>query len=309
MKQLCVMAIFALALVFSACEEKKTPAEPKLSGQIEFGFEFSSGSYVVGEDICLEIKVKNGSPEELAMKDFPAKMLELFGPDNTPVKRFQRTEFPRPPRMFLKPGEESISEVDLSGTFENLGPGLLSAGEYTLRATMSYYQGEDIKVRQRLLKVSSETKFTVEEPSGADAKALEEFVSIVGGEKALAEMVGVSKVELSPQTRAELDEFAAKYPTAPLGSRILVNHLGVWYSKVPIERFSQYFQKAKGDCPCCLQRHVIDRMVKRYVISSERDQILDLVEEGLERYPEKTEVGAYLRKVFGFRIEEGKVIR
>lgn len=307
MKKPISVLIIVIMLVFIGCKDDKQP--PQLSGELTFSFEFSSSDYFVGQAICLDITASNGTSQEMALKDFPAKKLELFDSSGKPVKRFQRTEYPRPPKMFLRPGEESKSMVDLSGTFENFGPGMLAPGEYKLRATMSYYSGEDIKFRQRLLKFSGETRFTVSEPSGNAKKSFVRYVSIMGGEESLGKLVGVADIELDSTQQAKLNELAETSSETPIGERVLINHLAIWYNKAPLEHYSLFFEDSKTDCPCCLYHHVIDRMIKRYIITAEREQILDIVEEALKQFPKDSEIGQYLRKVFGFRIEEGVLIR
>ncbi|HHS49964.1 MAG TPA: hypothetical protein ENN07_02495 [candidate division Zixibacteria bacterium] len=313
MKRTIVLIIIILAVVFSACneqsEEVEQPKPPVLSGEITISFDFPSTEFTVGEAICIGITVNNGLSEEIAMKDFPAKRLELFDSAGEPVFRFQRAAHPTPPRMFLRPGEDSYSMVDLSGAFENFGPGLLSTGEYTLKATMTYYRGEDIRFRQRLLEKTQETSFTVLAPSGDAAKALDEAISALGGENAMSELIGISRISLDESVQAKLDEIAEKYPFTPLGSRILVNHLGVWYQNVPLERYRKLLFETEPDCPCCLHAHIIARLIRRYVIVSERNDILDIAEEALKRFPPESEVGVMVRQAFGFRMEGDAIIR
>ncbi len=309
-KGLLSVVLVLVILLLSGCrkekaEETKTivPDDPSIS------FEFSRPTFTTGEAVCVRIDVVNNTMNDIAIKDFPAKKMQLIGPDGSPVMHIQRADYPRPPKMFLQKGEASSSELNLTGFFENLGPGMLSPGKYIIETTFTFYRGEDIKFRQHLRKLTASRQFEVVAPTGDDKAAFDEYVAALGGTDALGGFVGQKKILLSETIRAKLDSIADKYSRTAIGSRILVNDLGIWYRNVPLDRYARFFDETKPECPCCLHRHVIDRMIKRYIRTSEREQILDIAESALERYPAGTPVGDYLRGAFAFRIEGGKLIR
>ncbi|RKZ28743.1 hypothetical protein DRQ36_09975 [bacterium] len=299
-----IVSLFAL----SGCttEEKVVKETP---GEVGIDFVFPKKDFSEGEVICVKIVLKNGTGDTISLEDYPAKTLELFDAYGKPVSKVQRTKYPKPPNMWLPPGDSSSNVVDLTCTFENSGPGMLAPGFYTIKTTTHYFAGKQARLRVQGYALVDTAIFEVTPPEGEAKEAFDAYFEAISLDGNISDFVGVTQIEFSEETRAKLDSIAEKYPFTPIGSRILVNDGGIWYRSVPLERYRKYMLEAPVECPCCLHRRVIDRMIKRYVLKREREEILDIVEESLEAHPEDTPVGNYLRWAFRFRMEDGFLIR
>ncbi len=300
---------FLLAMLLSICGCNEKKPQRLVPGEVTMSFVFSESQFSTGEAICVAIEVTNGTSDDIAFIDFPAKNIELIGPDGSPIPRFQRAEYPRPPKMFLHSGEASVSEMNLTGFFENLGPGMLSPGKYRLKSRFSYYRGKEIAFKQQKNDLADSTEFEIVDPTGGEKEVFDEYIAAMSIDGSIEDYLRIGPVELSDEAHAKLDEIAERYPQSPIGSRILVNDMLIWYRNVPLDRFMKFFESVEPKCPCCVHKYVIDRLIKRYVIASERDRILDIAEEALLIYPAGSPVGDHLRRAFAFRIEDDRIIR
>jgi len=278
-------------------------------GKVSIAFDFSKKSFEEGEAICLKISVKNGTSDTISIVDYPTKNLSLFDSNMQALAKFLRADFPKPPKITLVPGDVSEEEINLTGFFENLGPGMLAVGRYKIKTSVKYFAGEQIRLKTEGLAISDFAEFSVERAKGENKKAFEDYKVAMSGMDGLSAAIGKRDLNLSDETKRKLDAIAERYPKTPLGMRILIDDLGIWYRDVGIGRFAKFMDEVKPECPCCLHRWVIDRMIQRYVLIDEREKILDIAEKGLKDFKEGTPVGDYLRKAFAFRMEGGKLVR
>jgi len=278
-------------------------------GKVNLEFIFSRDHFSEGEAVCLRIVLRNESRDTISLVDFPMKNLQLFDSEGQPVLKAQRARFPKPPKMWIAPGDSSYDEVNLTGFFENSGPGMLAPGRYKLKTSIHYFAGKQIRLRISGYALNDSTFFEVVPPTGKDKDAMEAYRRIMTAAGELQEMVGNTQLTLTEDTQKKLDSLAEEYPHTAIGERILINDLSIWYRAVPLERYAKFMEEVPAECPCCLHSWLIDRLIKRYVIEEERETILDIADEGLKKYPEDTPVGDYLRKAFGFRIKDGVLER
>ena len=314
------IAATLLILALSGCNENnvadkagKTPGEEDskeaaLSGEVELRFVFNRDKYDLGEAVCLRITLYNGTEDSIGLDDFPMKNLRLRGPEGM-IREFRRAPYAKPPKMQLSPGDTSSDVVNLTGVFENAAPGMLEPGEYTVYSGVRFFKNRQIKLRMEGFELADSASFEVSEPRGDSQKALEEYLAVLSEVAPPEELAGKRDLRLDEKQLARLDSIAGKYPDTPVGRRITINDLGIWYRAVSLDRYDRFMENIAPECPCCLHRRIVDRLIKRYVISREREQILDIVEENLERYPAGTPVGDYLREAFAFRMEHGMLVR
>lgn len=307
--------LFLLLIAVLLCPNCKKNAQSK--SEIEknphnavIEFQFSKSQFEEGEAVCLKISVKNDTGDTMLIAEYPMKDLRLFSADGQPVLKFQRAEHPKPPKILLLPGETSSDEVNLAGFFENLGPGMLSAGRYKIKTSVKYFVGKQVRSKLEGIAVEDSAEFEVIPAKEENKKAFDDYVKVIDKYGGLQDFVGNNNLKLDDTAKKELDAIAEKYIDTPLGMRILIDDLGIWYKgSLPIERYAKFMNEIDPKCPCCLHRWVIDRLIKRYVILRDREKILDIAEKGLKDYKEGTPVGDYLRRAFAFRMEHGNLIR
>ncbi len=302
-----LMIIFAL---LSGCKEQAKPAEEQEpENTIAVDFEFSNEPFTEGEAVCMRVVFRNQTQDTLSMSEYPLKNLELVTVDGPPAQKVQRAPHITPPKMWLAPGDSSTDIINLTGFYENSGPGMLAPGTYMVKTHTFFRTGEYIRTRMREYGYRDSTTFTVVAPEGEAKAVFDKYLKIMETAGGVQSLVGNKSIELPEETRSALDAFALEHSQSPIGSRVLVNDLGIWYRSVPIDRYAKFFEELPADCPCCLHRHVIDRMIKRYILQEEREEQMDVVEIGLEKFGPDTPVGEYLRRAYAFRMEDGFLVR
>ena len=306
-----ILTILILVIIIAGCQESKKSEDivSEEKGSIAIDYCFPTDIFTEGEAICMRVVFRNNTKDTISLNEYPLKNLELFGPDGKPVRKVQRAPFAMPPRMWIEPGDSSWDIINLTGFFENSGPGMLAPGKYKVETYAHFGMGKYIRQKTRSFGYGDSVYFEIVPPTGEAKSALDEYRRIMAGAGGLDSLIGSKKIKLSKETRVKLDNLAEKYPFTPVGSRILINDLGIWYRSVPLERYSKFLLESPVDCPCCLHRHVIDRMIQRYVIKSEREDQLDLVEEALVTHEKGAPVGDYLRRAYRFRMEGEMLIR
>ncbi|HDR91273.1 MAG TPA: hypothetical protein ENN75_03380 [candidate division Zixibacteria bacterium] len=311
MRKLYPILLLSLILaLLSGCKEQAKPAEKQeQENTIAVDFEFSNEPFTEGEAVCMRVVFRNHTRDTLSMSEYPLKNLELVAVDGPPVQRVQRAPHITPPKMWLAPGDSSTDVISLTGFYENSGPGMLAPGTYMVKTHTFFRTGEYIRTRMREYGYRDSTTFTVVPPEGEAKTAFDEYLKIMNSARGVQSFAGNKNIELSEDVRSELTAFAEQYMNTPIGQRVLVNDLGIWYRSVPIDRYAKFFEELPADCPCCLHRHVIDRMIKRYILAEEREDQMDIVEIGLEKFGPDTPVGEYLRRAYAFRMEDGFLVR
>jgi len=304
-----VVLLFAVTLaLLTGCKDTE-PEKPVVENNIAVDYFLSNDEFSEGEAVCVRVVFRNETKDTISITEYPLKNLELVTVDGPPVNKVQRAPYARPPRMWLAPGDSSWDIINLTGFYENSGPGMFAPGTYMIKTHTFFYAGEYIRNKLRKYGYRDSTTFTVVPPENRALEAMEKYRSIMAETTGLDSLIGNTSIILPEEVQKKLDLLAAEYPLTPIGTRILINDLGIWYRAVPIERFRKFLMEAPADCPCCLQRYVIDQMVKRYVIKSEREDQLDLVEEVLEKYDPDTPIGAHVRRAYAFRMEDGFLTR
>lgn len=299
--------VFATLIGCKAEKEAEPEGEPK--NTIAVDFYFPKEEFTEGEEVCMRVVFRNETEDTISLSEYPLKNFEVVPVDAPPVKKVQRAAYITPPNMWLVPGDSSWDVVNLTGFYENSGPGMLAPGTYMVKTHSFFFAGEYIYNKLRQFGYRDSTTFKIVEPTGEAATAMSEYREIMEEAGGLDSLIGNTDIELSKEIQEELDSLAFKYPQTPIGKRILINDLGIWYRSVPISRYAKFFKEIPANCPCCLHRYVVDRMIKRYVLKREREDQLDVVEIGMDKYGPNTPVGAYIRKAYDFRIEDGFLIR
>lgn len=299
------IAIF-IAMLAGCKEQAKATSDNEPHGNtIAVDFFFPVEEFSEGEAVCMRVVFRNQTRDTIALSEYPLKNLELVAVEAPPVNKVQRAPHIKPPKMWLAPGDSSFDVINLTGFYENSGPGMLAPGTYMVKTHTFFRAGAYIRNRLREYGYRDSTIITIVPPKGDAESAFKGYMEIMEPLGGVESFVGNTKIELSDEIREKLDSLAFKYPTTPIGSRILVNDLGIWYRAVPISHFAKFFEDIPANCPCCLHQHVIDRMINRYVLKEEREEQLDLVELGMKKYGPDTPLGDYIRKAYAFRIQDG----
>lgn len=299
--------LFALIIAVGCSSEQKQEKEG-FDGEVELVFHMKS-EYEMGEALCVRMTLYNNSPDTVCLAEFPAKSIVLLNEDGQQVQRKMRTEYALPPKMLLEPGDSSYNDLNLCGYFQNYGPGMLNKGKYCVKTIYSYYINEQCKFKQNSVSSTDSVFFEIKSADGENKQALGVYFDLLENVAPLDSLQSLQYLPQNEEIQRELDSLAFNYAHTPLGKRILINHLGIWYRSVPIERYRKFVEMDLCECNCCFERWIIDRMIKRYVIASEREEILDLVQVLVDKYPPESEVGSHVRRAFAFRVDEGGVIR
>lgn len=306
---LLLILITILLALLAGCKREDQTKSGKPANEIAVDFYFPKAEFSEGEAVCMRVVFRNETSDTISLSEYPLKNFEIVSVDAPPVERVQRAAYITPSRMWLVPGDSSWHVVSLTGFYENSGPGMFAPGTYMVKTHSFFYAGKYIHNRLRKFGYRDSTTFEVVEPVEEAAVAMNEYREIMESVGGLDSLVGNTDIDLPDEIREKLDSLAFRHPLTPIGQRILINDLGIWYRSVPISRYSKFFQEVPANCPCCLHRYVIDRMIKRYVLKREREDQLDVVEIGLEKFPPESPIGDYLRRAYSFRIEDGFLVR